>query len=84
MLDRGEEDFKILAVADHDPLHGDYHNITDIPKHYLDEVRHFFQVYKDLEGSSVEVLGWEDVTAAKQEILRSKELYRQRFGFKDI
>lgn len=84
MLDRGEEDYKILAVADRDPLHGDIHSIKDIPQHYLDEVRHFFQVYKDLEGSSVEVLGWEDVNAAKAEILRTQELYKQRFGFKDI
>ncbi|MEZ4634176.1 MAG: inorganic diphosphatase [Caldilineaceae bacterium] len=84
MLDRGEEDFKILAVADNDPLHGEYHDIKDIPKHYLDEVRHFFQVYKDLEGSSVDVLGWEDVNAAKAEIQRSQRLYKERFGFKDI
>ncbi|MBI1296994.1 inorganic pyrophosphatase [bacterium] len=84
MLDRGEEDFKILAVADNDPLHGEYHDIKDIPQHYLDEVRHFFQVYKDLEGSSVEVIGWEDVKAAKAEIQRSQKLYKERFGFKDI
>jgi inorganic pyrophosphatase len=84
MLDRGEEDYKILAVADNDPLHGEYHDIKDIPQHYLDEVRHFFQVYKDLEGSSVEVVGWEDVKAAKAEIQRSQKLYKERFGFKDI
>lgn len=84
MLDRGEEDFKILAVAANDPLHGDFHNIKDIPQHYLDEVRHFFQVYKDLEGSSVEVIGWEDVNAAKSEIQRAQQLYKERFGFKDI
>lgn len=84
MLDKGKEDAKILAVPENDPLHGEYHNIGDIPQHYLSEVQHFFQVYKDLEGSQVEVIGWEDVEAAKQEIRAAQELYLNRFGFKDI
>lgn len=84
MLDKGEEDFKILAVPEHDPLHGDYYDIADIPQHYMSEVSHFFKVYKDLEQSHVEVVGWEGMEAAKAEIVRSQELYRLRFGFKDI
>jgi len=84
MLDKGEEDFKILAVPEHDPLHGDYYDIADIPQHYMSEVSHFFKVYKDLEQSHVEVVGCEGMEAAKAEIVRSQELYRLRFGFKDI
>lgn len=84
MMDKGEEDFKILAVPENDPLHGEYHDIVDIPQHFMSEVSHFFKVYKDLEQSHVEVIGWEGVEAAKAEIVRSQELYRQRFGFKDI
>ena len=84
MLDKGEEDYKILAVPENDPLHGDYYDIADIPQHFMSEVSHFFKVYKDLEQSHVEVLGWEGVEAAKAEIVRFQELYRQRFGFKDI
>src|SRR3954469_10807306 len=42
MLDGGDPDDKILAVPDSDPLYRDYHNITDIPRHFLDQVAHFF------------------------------------------
>ena len=84
MNDRGQEDAKILAVPTNDPIHKDYYDITDIPQHYLEEIRHFFQVYKDLEGSSVEVLGWENADAARAEIVASQKMYEERFGFKSI
>ncbi len=84
MNDRGQEDVKILAVPANDPIHRDYYDITDIPQHYLEEIRHFFQVYKDLEGSSVEVKGWENADAARAEIIASQKAYEDRFGFKSI
>lgn len=79
MLDRGDPDDKILAVPDKDPLYRDYHNIGDVPKHYLDEVAHFFSVYKDLEGVRVEVVGWEGADEAKERIRHSIRLYQQTF-----
>ena len=33
---------------------------------------HFFQVYKDLEGKKVEIIGWESSKQAKQVIVESK------------
>ena len=84
MKDRGQLDVKILAVPTNDPIHKDYYDLPDIPQHYLEEIRHFFQVYKDLEGSSVEVMGWENADAARAEIMASKQLYEERFGFKSI
>jgi inorganic pyrophosphatase len=44
----------VLAVPDKDPLYRDYHDVSDIPQHFLQEVAHFFSVYKDLEGARVE------------------------------
>jgi inorganic pyrophosphatase len=80
MLDRGQHDDKILAVSDTDPLFADYHDLKDVPPHFLKEVAHFFEVYKDLEGKRTEPLGWEDAIAAKAEIQRSIKLYDDRFG----
>lgn len=80
MLDRGVADDKVLAVPARDPLFQDYHDITDIPKHFLAEVAHFFEVYKDLEGSRTKPMGWDNATVAKAEIMRSVQLYQDRFA----
>ncbi len=81
MEDRGESDDKVLAVPHRDPLFGGYHDIGDVPPHFLNEVEHFFSVYKDLEeGGRVMPIGWDDAAAAKAAIVRSMQLYQERFG----
>ena len=75
MLDLGEPDDKSLAVAVHDPLVKDYHDIADLPAHYLREVSHFFGIYKDLEGKRAEIVGWDDAAAARQVITESIARY---------
>ena len=65
MRDGGVRDDKVLAVLTHDPFFADYQNYTDLPAHYLKEVEHFFTVYKDLDGSRMEPIGWEDSEAAR-------------------
>ena len=63
MEDRGDSDDKILAVPAQDPVFNDYHDVGDVPKHFLSEVEHFFGVYKDLEeGGRVKTLGWDDAS----------------------
>jgi inorganic pyrophosphatase len=66
MLDAGLTDDKVLAVPATDPLFKDYHDICHIPQHFLAEVAHFFQVYKDLEMVGIEALGWDSAVAAKE------------------
>ena len=84
MEDRGESDNKILAVPATDPIFGEYDDISDIPRHFLSEVAHFFQVYKDLEGARTNPGVWEGVEAARAEIEESIALYDQRFGLKGL
>jgi inorganic pyrophosphatase len=80
MLERGLHDDKILAVPATDPLFNEYDDLTDVPPHFLQEVAHFFEVYKDLEGMRTKPIGWEGAEAAKSEIMRSIKLYDDRFG----
>jgi inorganic pyrophosphatase len=80
MLDRDLHDDKILAVPATDPLFAEYQDIDNVPPHFLIEVAHFFETYKDLEGLRTKPLGWENCEAAKKEILRSIELFGQRFS----
>jgi inorganic pyrophosphatase len=80
MLDRGVADDKVLAVPAYDPNFQDYYDIPHIPQHFLAEVGHFFEVYKDLEGIETEVLGWERVTTAREQILYAVDLYEKKPG----
>ncbi|MEM9294925.1 MAG: inorganic diphosphatase, partial [Planctomycetota bacterium] len=58
MIDKGDNDFKVLAVPSGDPMFADYTELSHVPPHYLREVEHFFATYKELEGGKVETNGW--------------------------
>lgn len=75
MVDRGMNDFKILAVPSTDPLFDGYRNLQDTPPHFLREVEHFFATYKQLEGIHIQTSGWQSADAAIGEIKRSVDRY---------
>jgi len=79
LVDRGVADEKVLAVPTGDPYSEGLHDLGDIPPHYLKEIEHFFQVYKDLEGTRTVTRGFEGAEAARQAILRSMDAYLERF-----
>ena len=82
MEDKGQPDDKVLCVPACDPLFDGYLDIDDIPQHFLREVAHFFEVYKDLEGVRVNPIGWEKAEAARQAIRRAVSLYQDKHGRK--
>ncbi len=49
MYDTGQEDFKMIAVHANDPIYASYTDISQLPPHTLVEIRHFFEIYKELE-----------------------------------
>jgi inorganic pyrophosphatase len=55
MIDSGDADHKIIAVATADPEYSTYHEVSKLPPHQMAMVRRFFQDYKQLEGKEVEV-----------------------------
>ena len=55
MKDNGLPDEKIIAVCQDDAFYKDFKDIQDIPPHIMDEIRHFFTVYKSLEGKDTEI-----------------------------
>ncbi|MDR0912773.1 MAG: inorganic diphosphatase [Methanobrevibacter sp.] len=79
MIDSGDKDYKILAVAVDDPKYRDVKDIKDIPLHTLDLIVEFFRTYKNLEGKKTEVLGWERAEVAKTEAIRSIEMYKEQY-----
>ena len=64
MRDEKGPDEKVLCVATKDPRYGTREAIDHVNPHTLKEVFHFFEVYKELEEKSVEVIGWKGRSVA--------------------
>ena len=79
MTDEAGADEKLLAVPI-DKLCAIYQRIKtphDLPALTLDQIRHFFEHYKDLEpGKWVKVEGWSGPDEACREILAGVERYK--------
>ena len=60
MSDEAGRDAKVLCVVASDPRWANVRDLPDLPHHLLDEIGHFFEVYKDLEpGKGTDIGGWE-------------------------
>ena len=74
MSDEGGPDAKVLAVPATDPRVS-YRELEDVPKHLLDEIAHFFDIYKDLEpGKHTVVQEWQGRAQAEARVDRARVL----------
>lgn len=53
MVDRGDADDKIIAVAEQDPSVSHFNDVNDLPEYLRAELTHFFENYKSLENKKV-------------------------------
>jgi inorganic pyrophosphatase len=75
MSDEKGEDTKVLAV----PIWDDRQDLSQIHGFILTGIRHFFDVYKDVEpGKFTEVGEWAGREAAEEEVRRSRERHATR------
>lgn len=73
MTDEKGPDAKVICVPDHEPRWADAEDIGDLPKELLDEIEHFFNVYKTLEPDKTATTdGFEGRKAAWDEIGSSR------------
>lgn len=79
MIDKGEADWKVLAVPATDPNFEEYHDMSDLPTHFPREMEHFFSVYKQLQGVTSTNDGWTGAAEAKKAILDAIQHYRSEF-----
>jgi inorganic pyrophosphatase len=60
MRDEKGPDDKILCVPLRDPMWSQVGDVSDLNANLLNEIQHFFQVYKNLDGKNVETGGFGD------------------------
>lgn len=80
MIDNGRNDEKIIAIPFNDPTYNSYTDISQLPQHIFDEMRHFFTVYKSLEHKETAVDEVQDREKALEIIDETIESYRTKFG----
>ena len=80
MIDSDEIDEKIIAIPFGDPSLTQYKSIAELPNHLLTEMKHFFEVYKSLEGKKTYILDVEGPEQAKAIIAKSMRVYEEKFG----
>ncbi len=77
MWDEKGPDQKILCVPVSDPFWNYIKNLSEVPPHLLQEIEHFFKIYKELEKKKTGVEGWEDRNAAIKIIVESQQRCRK-------
>ena len=79
MIDSGSNDEKIIAIPFGDPIYNQYSDISEIPKHKFEEMKHFFSVYKTLENKETVVNDISGKEEAMRIIASTIETYNKKF-----
>ena len=80
MQDGGEMDYKIIAIPFKDPNWNTYQEISELPPHIMEEMSHFFRVYKQLEGKQTTVFQVKGREHAELIIKESIQEYNKKFN----
>jgi inorganic pyrophosphatase len=81
MRDEAGQDAKLLCVPATDPRVDDVDDLKDVPDYELNEIAHFFAIYKALEpGKNTDVEGWQGRVAAEGIVDAAHRRFRDRSG----
>lgn len=76
MLDNGELDDKIIAVAANDMSVNHLNDISELPPHFFKELKNFFEDYKKLEKKTVKIEEFQNATVAYNIVQQSMNDYQ--------
>ena len=79
MIDNGMNDEKIIAIPFNDPTYNSYTSIDELPAHIFNEMKHFFNVYKELENKQTAVKEFGGPQEAIEVIKESIKNYDAKF-----
>ncbi|NQY05397.1 MAG: inorganic diphosphatase [Flavobacteriaceae bacterium] len=77
MIDNGELDDKIIAVAENDMSVSHISDISELPEHFFKELKNFFEDYKKLENKTVKIEEFQNASTAKEIIKQSMLDYKE-------
>ena len=80
MIDSGEEDDKIIAVVTKDPSVNHISTIEELPPHFINELKNYFEQYKVLENKQVQIEDFQSKEKAFEIINASIKLYQEKFN----
>ena len=80
MIDSGEMDDKIIAVATNDPSVNHITSIEEMPKHFTAELRNYFEQYKVLESKQVQIEEFQTKETAYRIIKDAISFYKENFA----
>jgi len=80
MIDMGDKDDKIIAVATKDPSVNHMTDIDELPKHFFNELKNYFEQYKVLENKEVKIDNFQNREDAYLIINDAIRLYEKKFG----
>lgn len=80
MIDNDRCDDKIIAIPFSDPTYNQYQDISELPSHIFEEMKHFFQVYKNLENKNTAVNEVSGREKALEVIRKARADYKEIFG----
>lgn len=75
MIDNGELDDKIIAVAENDMSVNHINDISELPEHFFKELKNFFEDYKKLEDKTVQIEEFQNAEIAKAIIKQGMDDY---------
>ena len=79
MVDSGSNDEKIIAIPKSDPTYNMYRDVSELPDHIFEEMRHFFSIYKDLENKETIVKDVKGREEAIKIITSTINAYKEKF-----
>ena len=80
MLDQGEADDKIIAVAENDMSVNHLEDLSEMPAHFLKEIKNFFEDYKKLEHKTSVVEEFQGRDVAMKIVNKAINDYNIKFG----
>ena len=80
MMDKDETDEKIIAIPFGDPQYNCYQDVSELPHHIIEELKHFLSVYKELENKKVKVLDIKGKESAIKTIKDNVDHFNKTFN----
>jgi inorganic pyrophosphatase len=79
MIDQGQMDDKIIAVASNDPTVKHIKDIDELPEHFFNELKHYFEEYTVLENKVVEIDNFQNKTEAFRILQDAIDFYKETY-----